>query len=96
MQIHPTFHISLLKPYFEPTALNTKPEIPPAPEIRADGEHYEVEKILADRISRGKKQYLLKWKGYPDEENSWVPAQDLDAPDLLREYQQRLRKTSPR
>lgn len=28
---------------------------------------YEVEKIVAMRvIARGQKQYLLKWKGYPE------------------------------
>jgi transposase InsO family protein len=91
MKIHPTFHISLLKPYYAPTALNSVPEPPPPPEVRADGEHYEVERILADRIVRGKKQYLIKWKGYADEENSWVAAEDLSAPDLLKEYRQRQR-----
>lgn len=28
-------------------------------------EEYEVEAIVACRVVRGRKEYLLKWKGYP-------------------------------
>jgi hypothetical protein len=27
-------------------------------------DHYEVDKILNERISGGKKHYLIRWKGY--------------------------------
>ena len=37
----------------------------------SEGE-YEIEKILDTRIRRGKEEILVKWKGYPDSENSWV------------------------
>ena len=36
-----------------------------------------VEKILAERIRKGHKQVLIKWKGYPDSFNSWEPASNL-------------------
>ena len=33
----------------------------------------QVETILADRaIANGAKEYLVKWKGYTSEENSWA------------------------
>jgi len=34
-----------------------------------------------------KRQYLVKWTGYPSSEISWVDVKDLHAPELLEEYQ---------
>ncbi|CAJ0965437.1 unnamed protein product [Ranitomeya imitator] len=56
---------------------------PPAP-VLIDGElEYVVEKILDSRFSRRKLQYLVKWKGYGQEDNSWVVASD---DDLVRAF----------
>jgi hypothetical protein len=38
---------------------------------------FEVEKILKTRIKNGKKEYFVKWKGYPSSMNSWIPAENL-------------------
>jgi hypothetical protein len=35
-------------------------------------ERYRVEKVIRTRIKQGKKQYLVKWLGYPESANSWV------------------------
>ena len=38
---------------------------------------YEVEKIL-DKRGRGRMaEYLIKWRNYGDEENTWEPASNL-------------------
>ena len=34
---------------------------------------YEVERILDSRRHRNKLQFLVKWKGYTPEENTWEP-----------------------
>lgn len=50
---------------------------------------YEVESILAHKNQRGKQGqqlFLVKWKGYDDKHNSWIPLQDLNCKKLLREY----------
>jgi hypothetical protein len=46
---------------------------------------YIVEKVLAYRVNaKGVKEYLLKWKGYSDSDNSWEPYDNLNA--ALQEY----------
>ncbi|CAJ0968385.1 unnamed protein product [Ranitomeya imitator] len=79
--IHNVFHRSLLRKYVEPVVPSVDP---PAP-VLVDGElEYVVEKILDSRFSRRKLQYLVKWKGYGQEDNSWVFASDVHAADLVR------------
>lgn len=36
-------------------------------------EEYVVEKIIDCRIKNGVKEYLLKWIGYDDKDNTWEP-----------------------
>ena len=89
MKIYPVFHNSLLKPYIE-TSVHGPNFTQPPPEIVGGEEgHYEIEKILQERPTRNKKsmQYLVKWKGYPDSENSWLPAKELThAKELLAKF----------
>ena len=39
---------------------------------------YEVEKILKKRGRGNNVQYLVKWLGYPNKFNSWVPASEIN------------------
>src|SRR3954465_4667867 len=85
MRIHSTFHVSLLKPY---TASNIFPRpTPPPPDIIDDGEEYEVERIIAERKRYNRSEFLVKWKGYPDSDNTWEPRHNLDnAKRTLEEF----------
>jgi len=43
-------------------------------------QHYEVESISDSRLRAGKLEFLVNWKGYGYEENSWVRKCDINAP----------------
>lgn len=60
-----------------------------------EDEDYEVEQIVNDKTERGKKFYLVKWKGYPSNDNTWEPATSLSCPDLVAKYNSKP-KASPK
>jgi hypothetical protein len=69
--IHDVFHASLLSPYREMTTHSPNFSRPPLKLIDGE-EEYQVECIMGHRkTGRGKKlQYLVKWIGYPDSDNT--------------------------
>ena len=80
LKIHPVFHVSRLKTYKEPISYDPRRETyeRPPPILVNNEEQYEVEKILDKRTYRRQVQYLVKWQGYPDSDNTWIPLRDLD------------------
>ena len=89
LKIHPTFHVSHLKPYTDPASFSPdRPHDYRPPPIQVDGDdEYEVEAILDRRTRRRRLEYLIKWLSYPDSENTWEPAANLShAQDLLLAY----------
>ena len=81
-KIHDVFNESLLTPYRPPAFRNQVPPGPPPVEIIDDEEEHEVEAVIDSKVvGRGAKRsmmYLVKWKGYPDSENSWEPEANLE------------------
>ena len=91
--IHPVFHVSLLRPYRHDGHVQ-----PPPPPIEVeDAVEYEVEAILDKRFRqyrrRKQAEYLIKWRGYGHEHNSWEPVGHLEnCAELLQEFELRLRQ----
>ncbi|XP_039292838.1 chromobox protein homolog 3-like [Nilaparvata lugens] len=50
---------------------------------------FVVEQILAKQVVENEVQYLLKWKGYPEEESTWEPEKNIQCPKLLKEFNEK-------
>eukprot|EP01017_Pseudomicrothorax_dubius_P023368 TRINITY_DN25002_c0_g1_i1.p1 TRINITY_DN25002_c0_g1~~TRINITY_DN25002_c0_g1_i1.p1 ORF type:complete len:259 (-),score=30.80 TRINITY_DN25002_c0_g1_i1:611-1387(-) len=48
-------------------------------------EMYNVEKILKDKVVKGKRMFLTKWEGWPHSSNTWEPEENFPE-DVLQEY----------
>jgi hypothetical protein len=88
-RLHPVFNVvKLLRAPNDPIP-RRRPKPPPDLQI-IDGEpEYEVEAILDSRHFRNRLQFLVSWKGYGYEENTWTNEGDVRAPDLVREFYRR-------
>jgi hypothetical protein len=81
-RLHPVFHAQLLESYTMREGFQ-----PPAVELLDDGEQWEVEKIVAQQVRRGLPQFLIKWKGWSNEHNTWLFETDLNnCQEVLEEY----------
>ncbi|KAL0161859.1 hypothetical protein M9458_041255, partial [Cirrhinus mrigala] len=86
-RIHPTFHVSLLKPYFPSATESPGAEAgPPSPEVLDQPSTYTVHQILDLRRRGGHLEYLIDWEGYGPEERCWVPRNDVLDPSLLSDF----------
>ncbi|KAL0151898.1 hypothetical protein M9458_052790 [Cirrhinus mrigala] len=86
-RIHPTFHVSLLKPFHPSATEHPGAEVePPPPEVLDTPSIYTVHDILDSRRRGGHLKYLVDWEGYRPEERSWVARDDILDPSLLLDF----------
>ena len=75
LRVYPVVNMRRLVKYRE--QVEGQKKIPPPP-VEVEGEkEYEVEEILDRQERRGKTRYLVKWKGYTAEENTWKGLENL-------------------
>ncbi|WAQ84777.1 hypothetical protein PtA15_5A350 [Puccinia triticina] len=84
--VHPTFHVSVLQKHTADTIEGREVE-EPQPVMVEGAEEWEVAEILDYRRQRQRKEYLVAWKGYGPEGNSWEPESNLrNCQQLVTEF----------
>ena len=87
--VHLVFHTGLLTLFWE-TPFHGENYQRPSAELVQGIEEYEVKVVLDMRHygRKKKRQYLVRWKGYPDHDNEWVDHTDMHAPEAIKEYEE--------
>ncbi|ODN93382.1 hypothetical protein L198_05243 [Cryptococcus wingfieldii CBS 7118] len=83
IKAHTSINISHLKHFVTDPFERAQPLPPP---INADDNIYEVEHIVADRTIRGKTEYLISWKSFPDVYDTWEPASNITKKNIITKY----------
>jgi hypothetical protein len=66
--MHPTFHVSALRPYKRSGSYQT----PPLPEFIDGTPEWEVASIVDSRMRGKTREYLIRWQGWTDHDG-WEP-----------------------
>ena len=87
MRIHPVVNVSQIVHYKEQVKGQKKEE---GKLIEVEGvEEWEVEKILNKKKIRGVVKYLIRWKGFTAEGDTWERRENLkNAEKLIEEFEQ--------
>ena len=59
-------------------------------EDEGTSDHFRVEKIIDHKLSKRSNdyEYLVKWFGYGEEDNSWIKASSFDDLHIIKKYWQ--------
>ena len=61
---------------------NTVPLIPGLPPVQDDTQEYVIERVIRGRYRKGRLEYLVKWRDFPNSQNTWEPVTNLNAAAL--------------
>ena len=87
VKIHLVVNVSWIKWYVD--QVNGQRKEMPQPVVIEGEEEWEVEKILNKRKVRGKDKFLVQWKGFTAEGDTWESRENLqNAGDLLRKFEE--------
>ncbi|CAN8300351.1 unnamed protein product [Cochlearia groenlandica] len=63
---------------------------------KLDEGYFEIEAIRRKRVRKGKVQYLIKWRGWPETANTWEPLENLQAiADVIDTFEGSLKPGKP-
>lgn len=95
---HPVFHVSLLRP-FKPDAKRPPMPVPTMVDGQAEWEvdHLVEHRMRATGKGRPRKvEYLVRWKGFNENFDTWEPASSLvNAPKVVDAYWKRIGQKPP-
>lgn len=87
-RIHNIFHVSLLEPYHIRDCDDAADTFMQAPEFIDDDEMWKVEEIMDKVKNKQGVWYKVKWTGWGDEYNQWLPDEKLAGiKELTRQYE---------
>jgi len=92
-KIYPVFHISLLEPHHLTNIPGRQSPTPPPVDLQET--EYHVEKIRTSELRKGQVWYLVSWKGYWPDNDTWEPYENLRdsaAATVLKFHQDNPRK----
>jgi len=93
VRIHPVVNVSQIKRYID--QVDSQRKEAPQPVVVEREEEWEVEKILNKRKIRGKDKFLVRWKGFTAEGDTWESRENLqNAGDLLKEFEEEYNRDS--
>src|SRR5580692_4551675 len=85
--VHPVFHETLLSPYHPPAFSSQEKPQPPLPDLIDTIPEYEIDFIVKARKWGRGLRFLVHWKGYPHEDDTWEPQSNLShAKDALADF----------
>lgn len=53
-------------------------------------EEYEVKDIVGHKTERGVSYFLIRWKGYTKDDDTWEPEDTLNCPDIIERYKKKV------
>ena len=99
MRIHNVISVAHLEPATDPSEDPYHRHHSPPPAVTIDGEdEYVIDKLVRKRrVRKGRGwsvQYLIRWKGYGPEHDTWQPERDVADTKALDEYERLYGTTS--
>jgi hypothetical protein len=77
--MEPIINVDRCKPYINPNSFEGRPRFEWLETVEGgQRDEYEVERIMDERVWRGKKEYFVLWKGYRKEDKQWVAADQFE------------------
>jgi len=90
VKIHLVVNVSRIRRYVEQVEGQRKEQ--PAPVVIKGEEEWEVERILNKRRIQGKDKYLVRWKEFTAESDTWEGRENLEnAREAIEEYKKEYR-----
>lgn len=89
MKQYPVFNADRLRLYVEsPPEFDHRTPPKPPPDIVDGTEEWEVEKVVDYKMFGRTPKWLVKWKGYSDDDSTWEPRRNLtNAKDIIAEFE---------
>lgn len=60
---------------------------------KAEAVEYEVDKVMEVHFKKnGSREFLIHWKGFSHKEDTWEPEKNLNCPDLIEKFMEKVDK----